>query len=213
MACCQRDDLVGMGKQKTVAGYSAIFRQSGQSALVCASAYCNGSTTTRQSVAGKGLRKNVVFSMTVCFPEPPWKCANLPIRFPRSTQNNSRPSTQPKRAWQEGMGCPTTMNGVFMRVPVLLASASALIGVSYTCNSQTPADDVAAQIRSQGYRCDQPVAAKRDVRCSKPDSAVWVLNCRNATFRVRLDPNRLPGLLSSKRSRSRVPHDHHGGVI
>jgi hypothetical protein len=76
-----------------------------------------------------------------------------------------------------------------MRVPLLLVLASALIGVSYTCNAQTPADDVAAQIRIQGYRCDRPVTAKRDVRRSKPDSAVWVLNCGNATFRVRLDPN------------------------
>jgi hypothetical protein len=74
-----------------------------------------------------------------------------------------------------------------MRVPYLLALA--LIGVTYTCNAQTPADDVAAQIRSQGYRCDQPIAAKRDLRLSKPDSAVWVLNCGNATFRVRLVPN------------------------
>jgi hypothetical protein len=74
-----------------------------------------------------------------------------------------------------------------MRLPDLLALA--LIGVPNICNAQTPADDVAAQIRSQGYRCDQPVAAKRDLRRSKPDSAVWVLNCRNATFRVRLDPN------------------------
>jgi hypothetical protein len=48
-----------------------------------------------------------------------------------------------------------------MRVPYLLALA--LIGVTYVCNAQTPADDVAAQIRNQGYRCDQPVAAKRDL--------------------------------------------------
>jgi hypothetical protein len=74
-----------------------------------------------------------------------------------------------------------------MRLPHLLALA--LIGVPYICNAQTPADDLAAQVRSQGYRCDQPVAANRDLRRSKPDSAVWVLNCRNATFRVRLDPN------------------------
>ena len=62
-----------------------------------------------------------------------------------------------------------------MRLPLLLVSASALIGVSYACNAQTPADDVSAQIRSQGYRCDQPVTAKRNVRRSKPDSAVWIL--------------------------------------
>ena len=72
---------------------------------------------------------------------------------------------------------------------LLLLLTSVFIGVSYTCNAQTPADDVAAQIRSQGYRCDQPVTAKRDRGRSKPDSAVWVLNCRNAAFRVRLDPN------------------------
>jgi hypothetical protein len=80
-----------------------------------------------------------------------------------------------------------TRRDFFMRLRHLLALA--LIGVPYICNAQTPADDVAAQIRSQGYRCDQPVAAKRDLSRSKPDSAVWVLNCRNATFRVRLDPN------------------------
>jgi hypothetical protein len=74
-----------------------------------------------------------------------------------------------------------------MRVPHLLALA--LIAVPHTCNAQTPADDVAAQIRSQGYPCDQPVTAKRDLRRSKPDSAVWVVNCKNATFRVRLDPD------------------------
>lgn len=74
-----------------------------------------------------------------------------------------------------------------MRLPHLLAVV--LIAVPYVCNAQTPADDVAAQVRSQGYRCDQPAAARRDLRRSKPDSAVWVLNCRNATFRVRLIPN------------------------
>jgi hypothetical protein len=37
--------------------------------------------------------------------------------------------------------------GVFMRAPHLLALA--LIGVPYICNAQTPADDVAAQIRSK----------------------------------------------------------------
>jgi hypothetical protein len=81
----------------------------------------------------------------------------------------------------------SSFRGRYKFGPHLLALV--LIGVPYICNAQTPADDVAAQIRSQGYRCDQPVTAKRDLSRSKPDSAVWVLNCRNATFRVRLDPN------------------------
>jgi hypothetical protein len=64
-----------------------------------------------------------------------------------------------------------------------------LIGMPCSSRSETPAGDVAAQVRSQGYSCDEPVTAKRDARLSRPDSAVWVLNCRSATYRVRLHPN------------------------
>jgi hypothetical protein len=70
-----------------------------------------------------------------------------------------------------------------------LALAVPLIGIPDIANArQTPSDDVAAQIRLQGYPCDQPVTAHRDVGVSRPDSAVWILKCRNALYRVRLDP-------------------------
>jgi hypothetical protein len=65
----------------------------------------------------------------------------------------------------------------------------ALIATLSSSNAQTPADDVATQVRAQGYRCDQPVTAKRDARLSKPDSPVWILKCNNVTYRVRLDPD------------------------
>jgi hypothetical protein len=74
-----------------------------------------------------------------------------------------------------------------------------LIGMPCSSRSQTPGGDVAAQVRSQGYGCDQPVTAKRDVRLSKPDLAVWVLNCRNATYRVRLYPNLAAHVIKVKR--------------
>lgn len=77
-------------------------------------------------------------------------------------------------------------HGKALRGVTILA---ALIGMPCSTNSQTPADDVAAQVRSQGYRCDRPVTATRDVRHSKPDSVVWVLECGNAAYRVRLDPD------------------------
>jgi hypothetical protein len=51
------------------------------------------------------------------------------------------------------------------------------------------ADIVAAQLRSQGYACQAPVAATRDRQASKPSSTVWVLRCRNASYRVRLVPD------------------------
>src|SRR6266568_3321372 len=70
-----------------------------------------------------------------------------------------------------------------------LALCVAFIGMPYVSNAQTPAKDVAAQIGLQGYRCDQPITARRDARRSKPDSAVWVLKCRNASYSVRLVPD------------------------
>jgi hypothetical protein len=54
---------------------------------------------------------------------------------------------------------------------------------------QTPADGISAQIRAQGYRCDVPVSAERDAVFSRPDEAVWILKCQNATYRVRLIPD------------------------
>jgi hypothetical protein len=52
-----------------------------------------------------------------------------------------------------------------------------------------PAGIIAAQIRSQGYACSAPVEATRDPQASGPDSAVWVLACQNARYRVRLVPD------------------------
>jgi hypothetical protein len=55
--------------------------------------------------------------------------------------------------------------------------------------AQAPREDLAAQIREQGYRCDKPLNAQKDIRRSKPDQAVWVLKCKTATFRIRLNPD------------------------
>jgi predicted trehalose synthase len=52
-----------------------------------------------------------------------------------------------------------------------------------------PAETIAAQVRLQGHRCDEPLSATRDTARSKPNEAVWVLKCANATYRLRLIPN------------------------
>ena len=70
-----------------------------------------------------------------------------------------------------------------------LALCVAFVGMPCISNAQTPAEDVAAQVRLQGYRCDQPITARRDSSLSKPDSAVWFLQCRNASYRLRLAPD------------------------
>jgi hypothetical protein len=53
----------------------------------------------------------------------------------------------------------------------------------------TPKETVAAQIRSQGFACDKPQSATRDEKFSKPDEAVWILTCENATYQVKLIPD------------------------
>ena len=54
---------------------------------------------------------------------------------------------------------------------------------------EMPAETIAAQVRLQGHRCDEPLSATRDTALSKPNEAVWVLKCANATYRLRLIPN------------------------
>ena len=72
---------------------------------------------------------------------------------------------------------------------LVVATFGVLIGITCSSNSQTPTGDIADQVRSQGYKCDQAITATRDVKRSKADSAVWILKCRNAVYRVRLDPD------------------------
>jgi hypothetical protein len=55
--------------------------------------------------------------------------------------------------------------------------------------SEEPKNSLAAQIRTQGYRCEKPVSAERDASLSKPDQAVWVLKCEKDTYRLRLIPD------------------------
>jgi hypothetical protein len=56
-------------------------------------------------------------------------------------------------------------------------------------SEETPKDMFAAQIRRQGFACDKPQSATRDEKLSRPDEAVWILTCENATYQVRLIPD------------------------
>jgi hypothetical protein len=54
---------------------------------------------------------------------------------------------------------------------------------------ESAAEALAAELRRQGHRCEGPVNAERDSERSRPDEAVWVMKCTNATYRMRLIPN------------------------
>jgi bifunctional non-homologous end joining protein LigD len=59
----------------------------------------------------------------------------------------------------------------------------------HVAKAQTIASVLAAQIRSQGIACDEPQKATRDAKLSKPDYDVWVLTCKNATYRIGRYPD------------------------
>lgn len=67
--------------------------------------------------------------------------------------------------------------------------AALLVCVASAQAQETPRNVIAAHVRLQGYPCDAPKSAKRDIAASRPDEAVWILVCENARYRVRLVPN------------------------
>lgn len=55
--------------------------------------------------------------------------------------------------------------------------------------AQEPTNELAAQVRIQGFACDKAQGAIRDKKRSRPDYAVWVLKCSNAVYRVSRAPD------------------------
>jgi hypothetical protein len=56
-------------------------------------------------------------------------------------------------------------------------------------NAEDPKDVIAVQLRRQGYVCDDPESAKRDLAASKVGAPVWILTCKGVKYRVRLVPD------------------------
>ena len=77
------------------------------------------------------------------------------------------------------------------RMFLLLAALAALTGAGvFTASAQEDATNIVAdQIRAQGYKCNSPQSAKQDTQASKPDEAVWILQCESGSYRVRLIPD------------------------
>ena len=68
-------------------------------------------------------------------------------------------------------------------------AALAVLASTAAAHAQKPRDELAAQVRIQGFACDKAIGATRDKKRSKPDYAVWVLKCSNATYRVSRAPD------------------------
>ena len=79
---------------------------------------------------------------------------------------------------------------------LILTTSIPLIFVGFSSSAATAADEiekpgeiVAAQIRTQGYTCEDPVEAKADPELSKPDENVWLLRCKSERYRLRMIPD------------------------
>ena len=75
---------------------------------------------------------------------------------------------------------------------LLLAIAAVLFSPQVRAQpvaEETPQSMLSAQIRAQGFSCDKALGATRDKKRSRPDRAVWVLKCSNATYRVTRAPD------------------------
>jgi hypothetical protein len=73
---------------------------------------------------------------------------------------------------------------------IVVAMSGEPFGPIARASQETPKDELAAQIRTQGFTCDRPQQATRDPELSKPDYEVWVLQCGNATYRIGRYPDR-----------------------
>jgi hypothetical protein len=64
-----------------------------------------------------------------------------------------------------------------------------VLASSVAAHAEKPQDELAAQVRLQGFACDKAQGAVRDKKRSRPDYAVWVLKCSNAVYRVGRAPD------------------------
>jgi hypothetical protein len=75
--------------------------------------------------------------------------------------------------------------GIFALAMMMVGGAPAVAQVG----GDDPKEIIADQIRAQGYKCDEPQSAAQDQQASRPDEAVWTLQCEDASYRVRLVPD------------------------
>jgi hypothetical protein len=72
-----------------------------------------------------------------------------------------------------------------MGMTALLFGANAALAA----DSEDPTNIIAAQIRAQGYECDNPKGATRDPDLSQGEDRGWILDCGDATYEVKLVPD------------------------
>ncbi|HET6390174.1 hypothetical protein [Hyphomicrobium sp.] len=73
-------------------------------------------------------------------------------------------------------------------VSALLLAAS-LVATQASAAGNFAATDLAAQVRTQGFKCDKPLSATKNEGASRPNEEVWVLDCEDASYRMTVVPD------------------------
>ena len=67
---------------------------------------------------------------------------------------------------------------------------AAFSGTAMCLPGDEPTPDLlASQIRDQGFACSTPKSAEREIKASRPNEAVWILQCENDTYRMTVVPD------------------------
>lgn len=69
---------------------------------------------------------------------------------------------------------------------VLLAAAALLPAPAAIAQLEDVKEVLAVRVREQRLQCNTPLKAERDQAQSKAHEAVWLLQCDNANYRLRL---------------------------
>jgi hypothetical protein len=81
-----------------------------------------------------------------------------------------------------------TRRGVQVTGVIVVAALAAA-----SSRADTEAAKVAADaVRAEGLPCQEPASAERDAAASKPDEAVWILECKDARYEVRFKGDTKP---------------------
>lgn len=122
----------------------------------------------------------------------PYKRSHLVALMPTKISASDPPSTWwpgERSTAQKEEEMKRAKKALPLLVILFLATLSSGERFGHVAKAQTIASVLAAQIRIQGFDCDDPQKATRDAKLSKPDYEVWVLTCKNATYRIGRYPD------------------------
>jgi len=75
-----------------------------------------------------------------------------------------------------------------------IALLALLCVMAYPCladETESVETIVSSVVRREGYKCEKPIKATKDVEDSIPEEMAWILKCKNATYKVQLLPHYL----------------------